>query len=84
MKKKDKKKIAERNPVYPESNLTYYDVDKATGCNSKNSKQKSKDIWKTQIENHWYSWKGKIVFSRIGQSFIKYGWSRYARCNGLV
>ena len=57
------KKIAERNPVYPESNLTYYDVDKATGCNSKNSKQKSKDIWTTQIENHWYSWKGKIVLA---------------------
>lgn len=48
---------------YPVSNASYRTVSSATGCESKSSETKKSDIFKSNYEDHWLTWKGVVVLA---------------------
>lgn len=46
--------------VYPESAVTYAQLDAEVGCKSKYSDQKKDDIFDSSYKNHWMTMKGSI------------------------
>lgn len=48
---------------YPVNHSTYAQVNSEVGCDSKYSDDKKEDIFKSQYQNHWFTWRGVILLA---------------------
>jgi hypothetical protein len=48
---------------YPDSNISYIELDSEVGCGSKYSDDKKEDIFNSKYKNHWMTWRGEVVLA---------------------
>ena len=58
---------------YPVNNSSYNATDKQVGCKSKYSKDKKKEIFKTEYKDHWMTWTGKVILPDAGSTSLDVG-----------
>ena len=55
---------------YPVNNSSYSSPDKQVGCESKYSKGKKKEIFKTEYKDHWMTWTVKVILPDSGSTSL--------------
>ena len=58
---------SEEPAKYPSSSVTYADLDKEVGCDSKFVDDKKNDIFNSSYANHWMTWKGQVFSAEANE-----------------
>ena len=58
---------SEEPAKYPNSLVTYADLDKEVGCDSKFVDDKKNDIFNSSYANHWMTWKGQVFSAEANE-----------------
>jgi len=61
------------NKEYPVNSSSYSHTDREVGCESKYSKDKKKEIFKTEFKDHWMTWKGNVVLPDADSTSLDVG-----------